>query len=114
MSAQPEGSESAQDASTPVRAVWGDPGNTPVLAANQFLIQSGNLGAGLEALILVVGHVSPPMVTTPAELAAARAAGEAPIDVLARFSVPPQQIRELAGLFARVVEQLDEKEGERS
>jgi hypothetical protein len=114
MSAQPERSNPA---TVPLRAVWGDISTLPVLAANQFLLQAGQLGeGGVEALVLSVGHVAPPAVSGSAEeqRAALEAIADLPIRALGRYSVTPQQVRELAGIFKQAVELLDKAQGDPS
>jgi hypothetical protein len=89
---------------------WPDRTNAP-LAANQFLAQISPGPNGVpEAVLLSVGHVSPPVLlaSTPDDLAKlAKAVRELPIVELGQFSISRARAEELMNLLKVILDRWD-------
>lgn len=92
-----------------ISVIWPDVDDLPVFRANNFVIQvtTGPQGTP-EDVVLTIGHVSPPFVlgTPDEQQAAAAAIGAVPAKAVARISMSPARLGELAGLLAGTFHQL--------
>lgn len=98
---------------TEVSVVWPGVDEVPVQPANQFLGQILRLNTGApDEFLLVVGHISPPVVLgSPEEQQAmARALGAVGVKTLARVTMTIGRARELRDLLDRQLKSIDEDE----
>ena len=84
---------------------WVQVDETPVLAANEFLLLPGPVreaGDAQEEFVLMAGHAAtPPLLGTPEEVQEQAEEIEfVPVRTLARFSITPSSLKELARLLS--------------
>ena len=86
---------------------WVKVDESAVLAANDFLLLPGTAkqaGGPLEEYVLIVGHSAAPLLFgTPEEvMEQAKGMDFVPVQTLARFSITPSSLRELARLLSEM------------
>ena len=95
-----------------LRATWEPIDTTPAIAVNQAatqVAQSGQPGAPPEGVLLLLGHVSLPLVTAPEMLPGILEAldGRLPIAPVGKFQVSRQVAEEIVKVLQVACEQYD-------
>lgn len=101
----------SQDPGVAVSLIWPDVEDHPVLSTNQFVAQLAPGPDGVpEELILVVGHIAPPLVLGSQEQVEAlmRALGSISVKSHGRFSMTRSRLQELIQLLAMQAEKWDQ------
>ena len=85
--------------------------DSPVLFANQFVVQSHN-----DEFFLIIAQLQPPMLIGTPEQQQAQAAqmSHVPIRVLARVGMTRQRLADLAGILNEQLRRYDEKQGSKN
>lgn len=92
-----------------LRLLWRGLDDTPLLYANQFVVQHER-----DELILTIGQFQPPiLIGQPDErIEQARQLGYVPINVVGRYAFTRQRLAELAGYLNEHLQKFDQAHGD--